>query len=172
MDYTIEKMKGFQVIGFAREFSMENSYEMIPKFWDEFCEQYLMPLYATHIPQTEITKTICDCRIGEYGVCIENNEKNGLFTYMIAGIYHGGDVPKELKLFEFPDMEWAKFRCVGSMPGAMQSVNTKIFREWLPGNTEFKIAMDANIEWYSRGDGNLPDYESAIWVPVERQSQR
>lgn len=40
-----------------------------------------------------------------------------------------------------PDMEWAKFRCVGSMPGALQSVNTKIFKEWLPGNREYKIAM-------------------------------
>lgn len=65
-------------------------------------------------------------------------------------------------------MEWAKFRCVGSLPGALQSVNTKIFNEWLPNNGEYKIAMGCNIEYYSKGNPNSSDYESAIWIPVER----
>ncbi len=167
MDYTVEKMKQFQVIGFEREFSMEDSYEKIPKFWDEFAEKYLQKLFAGNEPETDIEHAICDCKIGEYGVCVDLC-KDGRFRYLIAGIYHGGKVPEGMSLFEFPETEWVKFRCVGSMPGAMQSVNTKIFKEWLPGNTEFKISMGANIEWYSLGDNTLPDYESGIWLPVER----
>lgn len=68
-----------------------------------------------------------------------------------------------------PDMEWAKFRCVGPMPEALQAVNTRIFKEWLPGNPEYEIAMYANIEWYAKGDTSSPDYESAIWIPVKRK---
>lgn len=168
MDYAVEKMTEFKMIGFEREFSMNDSYEKIPRFWDEFAEQYLKPLLASNNPQTEIEKAICDCCIGAYGVCIDDIGREGKFHYLIAGVYHGGSIPEGLTLCEFPDMEWAKFRCVGSMPGALQSVNTKIFQEWLPGNAEYKIAMGANIEWYSQGDGSLPDYESGIWVPVER----
>ena len=66
-------------------------------------------------------------------------------------------------------MEWAKFRCDGPMPAALQTVNTKIFKEWLPNNAEFEIAMGANIEWYSKGDITAQDYEAAIWIPVKRK---
>lgn len=52
--------------------------------------------------------------------------------------------------------------------GALQSVNTRIFKEWLPENPDYKIAMGVNIEWYSMGDLSAPDYESAIWIPVVR----
>ncbi|MDO5575030.1 MAG: effector binding domain-containing protein [bacterium] len=108
---------------------------------------YLQKLFAGNGPETDVEHAICDCKIGEYGVCV-NLCKDGRFRYLIAGIYHGGKVPEGMSLFEFPETEWVKFRCVGSMPGAMQSVNTKIFKEWLPGNTEFKISMGANIERY------------------------
>ncbi len=36
MDYVVEKMGEFQLIGVEREFSPETSYQEIPKFWDEF----------------------------------------------------------------------------------------------------------------------------------------
>ena len=93
----------------------------------------------------------------------------GKFRYIIAGEYKGGDVPEGMTVYEFPETQWAKFKCVGPMPGALQSVNTRIFREWLPGNPDFDIAFGANIEWYSEGDGSAADYESAIWVPVKRK---
>ena len=93
----------------------------------------------------------------------------GKFRYLIAGKYTEGEVPEGMTVYEFPDMEWAKFRCTGPMPGALQSVNTKIFQEWLPNNQEYEIAMGANIEWYSNGDMSSIDYESGIWIPVKRK---
>ncbi|MDC7286118.1 hypothetical protein NXH56_09190, partial [Bifidobacterium thermophilum] len=59
--------------------------------------------------------------------------------------------------------------CIGAMPGSLQSVNTRIFQEWLPKNKEYEIAMEANIEWYSKGDISASDYESAIWIPVKKK---
>jgi AraC family transcriptional regulator len=55
------------------------------------------------------------------------------------------------------------------MPGALQSVNTKIFKEWLPGNPDYEIATGMNIEWYSSGDCSSYDYESEIWIPVKKK---
>lgn len=166
MDYAVEEMKGFKVIGFAREFSFETSYQEIPGFWDEYAKAHRQLFSAKRPPENETEQVICDCKIGEYGVCIDDTGAEGKFRYLIAGIYEGGPVPEGMAAYEFPDMKWAKFRCAGSMPGALQSVNTRIFKEWLPGNPEYKIAMGANIEWYSEGDMSAADYESGIWIPV------
>lgn len=170
MDYVVEKMTDFQVIGFEREFAFESSYQEIPKFWDEFCERYMALLSEKHQPENEIQQTVLTCQVGEFGVCIDDVGQEGKFRYLIAGIYQGGPVPEGMKLYAFPDTQWAKFRCCGPMPGALQAVNTKIFREWLPGNPDYEMAMGANIEWYSKGDMTAADYESAIWLPVKRKS--
>lgn len=169
MDYVVEKMTNFQVIGFEREFGFESSYQAIPKFWDEFWKKYMASLLSQNEPKGDIRQAVWRCKIGEYGVCIDDVGEDGKFRYLIAGIYDGGPVPEGLTLYSFPDTEWAKFRCCGPMPGALQSVNTKIFREWLPGNPDYEMTMGANIEWYSQGNTSAPDYESAIWLPVKKK---
>lgn len=169
MDFVVEKLKGFEVIGFEREFAYDNSYAEIPKFWSEYCQKYMMPLMKKEKPEGAVEETICNCCVGEYGVCIDDNGKDSSFRYMIAGVYTNGEVPEGMTTFKMPDMEWAKFTCKGPMPGALQAVNTKVFKEWLPGNPDYEIAMGINIEWYSSGDSQAADYESGIWVPVKRK---
>lgn len=167
MDYIVEKMSRFRVVGFEKIFSFEAGYNEIPRFWDEVSEKYLSRLMTTGNPQTDIEKAILDNNVGMFGVCIDDIGKNGEFRYLIAGIYKGGTVPEGMVTYDLPDMEWAKFRCVGPMPGSLQSVNTKIFKEWLPNNGKYKITMGCNIEYYSEGNPTASDYESAIWLPVE-----
>lgn len=106
---------------------------------------------------------------GEFGICIDDTGKEKTFRYLIAGRYSGGEVPEGMTVVAFPDMDWVKFKCIGAMPGSLQSVNTRIFQEWLPKNQEYEIAMEANIEWYSKGDTSASDYESAIWIPVKKK---
>lgn len=170
MDYTVEKMSGFKIIGFERKFAYDTTYQEIPGFWGEFAEKYLQPLCSGQkVPETDAEKIICACNVGRYGVCIDNCSEEGKLLYLIAGDYHGEPVPEGMTVFEFPEMEWAKFRCTGPMPDAIQAVNTKIFQEWLPENPEFEPAMGANIEEYCEGDTSAPDYESAVWIPVKRK---
>ena len=38
------------------------------------------------------------------------------------------------------------------MKEALQDVNTKIWKEWLPGNPDFEFPGHVNIEWYGDGD--------------------
>ena len=170
MDFIVEKMESWQLIGASQELASETSYQDIPKFWDEFCGAHCEPVWAGKKPETALEKAICECSIGEFGVCIDDCTTPGRFRYLIAGRYDGREVPEGLEVYTLPALEWAKFRCSGPMPESLQSVNTKIFREWLPGNPEFEIAYGANVEWYSmEKETTAPDYESEIWSPVKRK---
>ncbi|MCR4621731.1 MAG: AraC family transcriptional regulator [Clostridiales bacterium] len=170
MDYRITPMFPFKLIGFQKVFSYENSYEEIPKFWDEICEKYANSVYAGNPPANPYEQALVDNCIGEYGVCIDDLEGER-FRYLIAGKYTGGPMPEGMVLYEFPRGEWAVFDCVGPNPRTIQSVNTRIFREWLPGNPDFELRGNANVEWYDCVNGEMtdPDYHSAVWVPVKRK---
>lgn len=168
MDYTIEKKKELKFIGFVKEFDMKTSYQDIPKYWDEVYSNIVTPLIQRGFKASNaIEQAIVDNSIGEFGVCIDDVSGDGKFKYMIAGYYNGGNVPEGMIVYEAPELEWAIFKAVGPMPGALQSVNTKIFKEWLP-NSEYSIAAELNVEWYSKGDTKSSNYESAIWVPIKK----
>lgn len=170
MDYVVEKMRGFQIIGFGKEFKLNSAYQEIPQFWAKYRDKYCNPSTSSQVlTAEEIKKVVCDCHVGEFGISIDDSETKGYFRYLIAGTYRGQSVPEGMTLYTFPDMEWVKFNCTGPMPGALQSVNTKIFQEWLPDNPDYEIALGVNIEWYAKGDILAPDYESAIWLPVRKK---
>ena len=168
MDFTIEKREAMRMIGFERTFSFEEAYREIPGFWKEFCGKYCGQEAVREAGEEAVRQTVAECMVGEFGVCVEDEADMEHFRYYIAGAYQGGEVPEGMKVFEVPAGEWAKFRCIGPMPEALQTVNTRIFSEWLPGNKEFEAAFHINIEWYSGGDTESEGYESAIWIPVKR----
>ena len=159
MDYRVEQMEAFQIIGFKREFAYDSSFQKIPQFWDEFNAG------CSRLP-ADAAETVERCMIGEFGVCLEDMPGTGKFHYIIGGRYDGGAVPEGMEVVEIPGALWAKFTCTGPLPGSLQSVNERIFKEWLPGNPDYEFAMDMNIEWYSAGDMLSADYESGIWIPV------
>ena len=170
MDFKITPMFPFKLIGFQKIFGYENSYEEIPKFWDETCEKYARNVYAGNPPANPYEQALMDNCIGEYGMCIDDLEGER-FRYLIAGKYTGGPVPEGMVLYEFPRGEWAVFDCVGPNPRTLQNMNTRIFREWLPGNPDFELSGNATVEWYDCINGEMtdPDYHSAVWVPVKRK---
>lgn len=172
MDVKIAPMFPFKVIGFQKVFDNETAYAEIPKFWDEICEKYANRVYAGNAPSNPYEQALVDNCIGEYGVCIDDIS-GGKFRYLIAGKYTGGAVPDGMVVYEFPRNEWAVFDCIGPNPQTLQSVNTRIFSEWLPGNPDYELSGNATVEWYDCVNGEMtdPDYHSAIWVPVKRKKQ-
>ena len=61
------------------------------------------------------------------------------------------------------------FPCIGAMPKALQDVNGKIWSEWLPNCKEYELDGNLNIEMYTAGDINSPEYYSEIWIPVKKK---
>lgn len=159
MDYRLEKMGAFKAIGMGRNFQYESAFGHIPGFWEEYCKCY-MDKYCKVLP---------NCSIGMYGIGIEEGEQCKQFRYLIAGNYKGEEVPEGLEVVEIPALTWAKFRCVGPMPEALQTLNTKIYGEWLPGHPNYEIAAGYNIEMYALGDTKALDYVSEIWIPVREK---
>ena len=168
MDYVIEQMDGMQVIGFEKAITYENSYGMVPKFWNEVYS-VIGRSGEGHKGANEIQEVVLACNIGEYGIVIEGEKGSKHFTYLIAGKYDGREVPEGLVVHDIPAALWAKFRCVGPLPGSLQTINTRIFREWLPGNPDYELSMESNLEWYSKGDLKSADYLSEIWIPVKKK---
>ena len=169
MDCRITNMLPFKLIGFERIFENETAYAEIPAFWDEVFLKYAN-VFRGGAPADENERAIAKNGIGEYGVCIDDIGE-GRFRYLIAGKYAGGEVPQGMSLYEFPQGEWAVFSCIGPLPESLQSMNTRIFREWLPGNPDHELSCNASVEWYDCNNGSKydPDYRSAIWLPVRKK---
>lgn len=164
MDFTVEKMNAFKVIGFEKIAKAEDSYQTLPQFWTEFkinCKQGKN--------SKDVQETIERCNVGEFGVCLDDKPETKKFSYLIAGRYDGGHIPEGMRVIEIPETTWAKFKCIGPLPYALQTVNTEIFKNWLPGNPDYEMSASLNIEWYSKEDGSKADYESSIWIPVRKK---
>lgn len=170
VDYVIEKEDPMRLIGFAEDIPADRGYELCPKFWDRIRENYFFPLWQGKKPETAIEQAIVENSIGMFGVCLEDGENPDVFTYMAVGRYNGGPVPAGLTVREIPGALWAKFSVTGPLPGALQTLNTQIFQEWLPGNPDYELAFPVNLELYGPGDGQSANYESAIWLPVAERS--
>ena len=83
------------------------------------------------------------------------------------GVYKGGEVPEGLKLYTFPESDWAMFSAKGPLPGSLQTLNTYVWQEWYPNEgKKFMGNGNAMLEVYSAGDMQSPDYECGIWVPI------
>lgn len=155
-DFKIVSKPQFTVMGYSRKFNSKTSYKEIPEFWEEH--------YISKGAIIAKGDDIC----GMYGVCYGCNS-DGEFTYMIADDY----IPTEeiyagAEVRIIPAHTWAVFECHGSLPKALQDVNTYIFNDWLPNSKQYRMAGDLNIEAYFDAVPSNPDDDySEIWIPVE-----
>ena len=152
MNYKIEQMDAFTVAGVEQTFHMDSSQQAIPKFWQEFMEKGLQ-------------QKVCPV----FGICFDA-DASGNFPYMIADVLKPGTkLPEGLATREIPAHLWARFACVGAMPGAIQEVTRQIYSEWLPTNGVYEVAQYMEIEMYSDGNTASPDYYSEVWIPIKKK---
>ena len=144
MEYKIIEKPAFTVVGRKKSFSLENSYREIPKFWQELMDS----------DSTEL--------IGMYGICLGHYDQ-GNFDYIAADNYiPQKPVPEGFVTWTAPAGIYAAFPCKGKLPDALQSVNTKIWNEWVPNCKDYRIAGDFDLEVY------LDEEYCEIWIPVEK----
>lgn len=160
MNYSIESMPSFRIIGRKKEYEYSDAFEQIPKFWDELIHSKFVAKYEQELD---------GCCFGCYGVSIERKGDWDRFDYMIAGNYHEGPIPEGFEVITVPAITWAKFHCIGPMPAAIQSMNVRIYKEWLPQHPEYEIADVYFMEYYTLGDSKGDQYYSEIWIPVRNK---
>ena len=149
MDYVVETMEQMTVIGLSRRVPLDGAFGLIPAFWEEY-------------HQKGLDQQVC----GYLGICFEEEGKPD-FAYMIAQFCEpDAPVPEGFEKRVIAPHTWVRFRAVGALPDAIQKMNRQIFTEWLPSNTTYSLADGVNIEMYTEGDMNAPDYVSEIWLPV------
>ncbi len=151
LEYRIEKKPQFSVMGVSRLFCPDTSYREIPEFWQELMQREDIP--------------VC----GTFGVCLDENGNDGQFEYTIADPYEPErGLAAPCRILVIPENTWAIFPCRGALPDALQSVNTRIWSEWLPACKTWKMAGSYNLEVYTPPAENPEDNYSEIWVPVEK----
>lgn len=151
MNYRIERKESFSIVGKARKFYAETSYEEIPKFWDD------------HLKAPENMKKLGYFG-GMFGVCLDSDGKS--FDYLIADPYIPCiPVAEGHEVRVIPAGDWAVFPCTLA---ELQDVNTDIWTEWLPNCKEYKLAGNYNVEIYLTKGDKPEDCGCEIWVPVEK----
>ena len=165
MNVCYEKKPAMTFIGYHTEIRPGEGYQKCPEFWDrEYAAKYAR-LWQTMQPENAVEKALLENGIGMYAICA--GSENG-FSYWIAGLYQGGEVPEGLELYSFPAGEWAVFKARGPIPESLQALNTAVWQEWFPGEGRRSHADGcATLEVYSAGDPRSPDYECGIWVPIQ-----
>ena len=151
MEYTIEKREAMELLMHAKEFHAETSETEVPKFWDEY--------YANE----EYRKVP-----GYLGLCAQQKTDGDEFRYGIgckASDVKG--IPEGFEIIHIPEYTWAVFRCVGPVPGAIQAMWERIYKEWLPVS-DYELIPDYDIENYLPGDPSSRNYVSEICIPVRR----
>ena len=171
MNVTYEKKDAMTFIGYHTEIRPEEGYQKCPEFWDkeyaakyarlwqtgyqkcpEFWDKEYAAKYArlwqTMKPENAVEKAILENGIGMFAICADSENA---FTYWIAGLYKGGEVPGGLELYSFPA--------------------TAVWQEWFPNEGQkYHANGNATLEVYSAGNPQSPDYECGIWVPISGRS--
>ena len=148
LDYRIVEKAPFTIVGMKRRFHQETSYQEIPKYWDAWASD---------------RKGLK----GMFGVCLDSD--GGEFDYWIADLYvPWEDVPQGCETYLIPGSLWAQFLCKGPLPDSLQSVNTRIWTEWLPSLNGYALAGNYSLEIYMPPADHPKETISYIWVPLKK----
>lgn len=158
MNYRIEELNEFRLVGYKERLSTENgeNFRRIPQFWDEIGRD---GRWENFMQYNDNKKMAC------LGVCA--NEDGTNFDYYIA-TGSNKEIPEDMEELAVPAGTYVIFECVGKLPDSQQNMWKRIFREWFPTAT-YSLAEGPQIEWYSDGDISSGEYYSEIWLPVSKK---
>lgn len=157
LDYQIVSKPAFRMVGIKETVSKKGNENLVrlPELWRSQYENRKKLALLSEEPEQYV-----------YGVT--TNFLNTHFDYYIAAITKE-PVGASMNEILLPEVTWAIFQCVGPLPEAQYQMWSRIFTEWIPFSG-YTLMDLPEIEWYSNGDINSPNYESQIWLPVEKSA--
>jgi AraC family transcriptional regulator len=161
---TIEK-PSFDIIGKSRKFNeaIEESLAGIPRFWNEFMTDKDSTEALVQVTQNGLGAITESTSLG-VSMCRAGIDE---FSYAIGVETTARTVPAGFELIHVPAATWAVFDSFGPMPGAIQDVMYRIFRDWFPATGY--AHPEYELEVYLPGDPNSNDYHCQVWIHVNKR---
>ena len=162
MNYRIEEKAPFSIIEKLETQSTENSQNLktIPEFWARSAVDGTLDRLSE----------LANDKAYTFGICYANPDKSAkTFEYSIAAKCDDcTPAPNGFRKTAISAKTWLVFPCVGAMPNAIQDAWHRIVTEFFPGS-EYTPTYEMDIEAYTDGDMGSPDYQSEIWIPIEKK---
>lgn len=152
LEYNITEKAAFTLLGRKRVFDLEESLDSIPKFWDEHWKDGGSRIVS-----------------GRYGLCMDSDGRH--FDYYIADDYlPGQEIPEGYETKTVPAGIWAVFPCTLK---TLQDTNARMWREWLPNCSEYRLGGNYNLELYTPSceEDPLCSY-CELWLPLDKKNIR
>lgn len=167
IDYRIQKIETFRVVAKVKSFSTDNTINKvdIPNFWSNcFADGSIKILQQFSKSNPSF---IGD---GVLGICdsYSSLNDNKHFNYGIGVVTGENEVPNGYTTIEIPAGTWAVFKCIGSIPQAIQDMWRRIYSEFFP-QSDYEPIQGIDFEYYTHGDNSKDNYISEIWLPVNRK---
>ncbi len=155
MDYRVEKMGAFSVLGKA-EWERIGAVKA-NAFWQRSGEDGTLDT-LTHYSSSPGKEHL--------GIADGSSYDGEGYLYYIATPYDGDETPAGYLRKEIPERLWVKFRCLclGAENTADADIWRRIYSEFFP--TSAYEPAEYQLEVYPRGDGDYPDDISEVWIAV------
>lgn len=166
MDYRIEKLDAFNVIGKRKQVSKPGSADAaadITAFWTQCGADGSTQRICSYFP--------AEPKLGGLlGICFSSEMESHRFPYGIGVEYDGRPVKDDdLEILTIPAHTYAVFTCRGEMPKAFQETYGKIVSEFFPQSTRYEYAEGIELEVYPSEDVTNPNYSCEIWIAVNEK---
>lgn len=166
MDYRMERLAAFQIIGKRRRVEKPTKPEPtadITGFWQECGQDGSLQSIISYMPREPRLK-------GLLGICFSAEEADAHFPYGIGMEYDGRPIKDEgLEVFDIPAQTYAVFTSHGPLPQAFAETYSRIVTEFFPQSSQYEYGAGYEFEVYPSCDITNPDYSCEIWVAVREK---
>lgn len=158
LTYKIIEKPPFRMIAMKEHVSKWNDENLnrMPKLWKDRHQE--RKIFASLSKETQQSV---------YGLTMNYSEQG--FDYCLGAV-SDQPIPQGFIEIKLPAAQWAIFQCTGPLPTAQYEMWRRIFREWIPFSG-YELAELCEVEWYAGGNINAADYESEIWLPLQKNTR-
>ncbi len=166
MDFRVESREAMDLTGLKLTTTIEDGRQLqeVPAFWDRTRRSGDLAKLERSIP--------AGSKLGVAGVCADMDADSQEFSYLIAieAPRDRSNLPAGCVDIRTGSGVWAIFESRGPLPGAIQDTIRRIYAEWFP-TSGYEHAGGPELEVYTKGDQDSPDYYCEVWIPVVKAAR-
>lgn len=156
MNYRIEELKGFSIVGVQERVNTNNAFDIVPGLWANAGQEGLFEeLWEIRIADHKMRGILGVCADGDYG-------KNEDFNYIMS-IVSDQTPPERMIERDFPEATWVVFEAEGG-PEGLVDIWKRLYTEWVPASI-YDLAYLPAIECYLPPEEN----KNELWVAVVKK---